>query len=64
MAQAIKNLHVSHAQHQPPRVTRTGQILATIVAHFQCVAIHRISFPTFEYYLALNMCPNISKNSF
>ena len=38
MAQALKNLRVSRAQHQPPRVTRTGRILATIVAHFQCVS--------------------------
>ena len=38
MAQALKNLCVSRAQHQPPRVTRTGRILATIVAHFQCVS--------------------------
>ena len=26
MAQALKNLGVSRAQHQPPRVTRTGRI--------------------------------------
>ena len=35
---ALKNLRASRAQHQPPRVTRTGRILATIVAHFQCVS--------------------------
>ena len=38
LAQALKNLRVSRVQHQPPRVTRTGWILATIVAHFQCVS--------------------------
>ena len=35
---SFKNLHISRAQHQPPRVTRTGRILATIVVHFQCVS--------------------------
>lgn len=34
MVQALKNLCLSRAQHQPPRVTCTGPILATIVAHF------------------------------
>ena len=28
---SFKNLRVSHEQHQPPPVTRTGRILATIV---------------------------------
>ena len=37
MVQALKSVRVSHAQHQPPRGTRTGRVLATIVAHFQCV---------------------------
>ena len=37
MTQALKNLRVSRAQHQWPRVTHTGRILATIVAHLQCV---------------------------
>ena len=44
MAQALKSLRVSRAQHQPPRVTRTGQILATIVAHFQCVSHLEVSY--------------------
>ena len=50
MAQALKNLRVSRAEHQPSRVTRTGRILATIVALFQCVS-HRVSFPSSEFYL-------------
>ena len=36
MAQALKNLRVSRVQHQPLRVTRTGRIIAAIVARFQC----------------------------
>ena len=38
MAQSLKNLRVGHMLHQPPRVTRTGRILATIVAHLQRVS--------------------------
>ena len=45
MAQALRNLRVSRVQHQPPRVTRTGRILATIVAHFQCVSHPRAPPP-------------------
>ena len=35
---SFKNLRVSRAQYEPPRVTRTGRILTTIVAHFQCAS--------------------------
>ena len=63
MPPALKNLRVSHAQHQPPRVTRTDRVLATIVAHFQCVNHPQGKFSFFSI-LFPNIFPNISKNTF
>ena len=42
------------------RVTRTGRILATIVAISNVLAMHRVSFPSSEFYL--QTC--VSKDSF
>ena len=58
MAQALKNLRVSRAQNQPPRVTRTGRILATIVI---MVCFARVHNDSFDIGNLSNVCPKTFK---
>ena len=47
-----KSTRKSHATSTSPRVTRTSRILATIIRFVisNVLAIHRKSFPSFEFY--------------